>query len=89
MEDAKMSVTERELAHALCAMHAHTLVDEAGEITIGGATLGDLYFQKFCGSMNIMRLSAHADALRHWVAAAGYNEDNEFEYIISNTIQNC
>ena len=87
MEKAK--ITERELAHALCASKAQILIDEAGQLTVSGMTLGDLYFMKYCNGADLMRISAHADALRHWVVSAGYNNDNEFEYILSNTILNC
>ena len=84
-----MNITEKDLAHAICAKEAHWLVDEVGQITVSGSTLADLYFKKHANRMDLMRLTAHCDALRHWVSAAGYNEENEFEYALSGHIMNC
>ena len=73
---------EIKLAESICRCHAQTLVDENGGITIGGATLAELHFKKWQDGTS-------AQALRHWVESAGYNERGNFEFVLSNNIMNC
>lgn len=74
-------MTERELAENICRVHARTLVDEAGGITLGGDWLAERHYA-------LWKDFDSAQALRHWVEAAGYDKEGNFKYIISNHIQN-
>lgn len=85
-------MTEKELAKAIAySGMAKRIVDEMGGITIGGATLCDEYMKamyKSCPNY-LMEIERNAMALRHWIAAAGYNKAGDFEVIVSTYIQNC
>ena len=75
-------MTERQLAENICRVHAQMIVDDAGGITLGGANLADRHFAMW-------KDFECSQALRHWVASAGYDENGEFEYYISNHILDC
>lgn len=85
-------MTEKELAaHIANSGIAKRIVDEMGGITIGGATLCDEYMKamyKSCPNY-LTEIERNAMALRHWIAAAGYNKAGDFEVIVSTYIQNC
>lgn len=70
-------MTERELAENICRVHARTLVDEAAGVTLGGADLAERHYA-------LWKDHDCAQALRHWVEAAGYDQNGKFKYIISN-----
>ena len=84
-------MTERDLAERLCRECAKSIVDELGGYSIGGITLGEEYAKKAHkeGVKDVLLVSQHKMALRHWVSAVGYGKDGEFQIIMSNYIQNC
>lgn len=82
-------MTERQLADNICRVHAKMLVDDNGGITVGGDGLAELYMNAFGVMTGSLQVYAYADAIRHWVESAGYDDDGKFKYIISNYIQNC
>ena len=81
------AINERQLAENICKVHGKSLVDDNGKSTIDGATLGDLYFNQW--SKAGYDVKDGQMALRHWVLAAGYNRQGEFQYRMSNHILNC
>ena len=78
-------MSERELAENICRCHARTIVDIAGGVTLGGEGLAEIYAEMWHG----FDTNKCVMALHHWVDSAGYDENGEFKYIISNHIQNC
>lgn len=85
-------MTERELAKAIASSGmAKRIVDDLGGVTIGGETMAEKYMEmmyKSCPN-RLMEIHRNAMALRHWIDAAGYSPNGDFEIIVSNTIQNC
>ena len=84
-------MNERQLAENICRVHAQTLVDSLGGATVGGAVLADKYAERLngAGGYDAAMVAECSMALRHWVLAAGYNDDGSFNYIISTSILNC
>ena len=84
-------MTERELAERICEKYAKKIVDANGGDTFGGIMLGYEYARMMYreGGHDVMQVSQHEMALRHWVSAVGYGKNGEFLIIISNNIQNC
>ena len=84
-------MTERELAERICEKYAKKIVDANDGFSLGGISLGEEYAQMMYreGGHDVMQVSQHEMALRHWVSAVGYGKDGEFQIIMSNYIQNC
>ncbi len=84
-------MTERDLAMNICNVHARTIVDDNGGVTLGGNTLAEKYAEVYnkAGGYNPQEIESNTQALRHWVESAGYNADGKFEVKISNHIINC
>jgi len=82
-------MTEREIAENICRAMARNLVDENGGFSMGGTTLAEKYSERqFKAGYDIQMIAKHANALRHWVVAAGYDLDNSFRVVLSNNILN-
>ena len=58
-----------------------TIVDEAGGITLSGSILADKFREKWGGSYDTAECE---EALRHWVEAAGYDENGVLTVVYSN-----
>ena len=69
--------SEQRLAESVCNVHAQTLVDECGGMTLSGHQLAEKHFEKW-------QNTAVYNALCHWRLCAGYSESGKFEYIISS-----
>lgn len=84
-------MTEKELAYNICRVSAQSIVDANGGVSMGGILLSDAYAQRRynAGDNDVMDISECQMALCHWVSAVGYNNDNKFEIVMSNYIQNC
>lgn len=79
-------MTERELAQNIMRVHGkHIFDDYSCGVTIGGYEMAVGYIQYFNGTA----ASENSAALSHWVESAGYDENGEFVYKLSDTIQNC
>ena len=78
---------EKELAKKVCDTFAKEIVDSLGGITLGGIALAEEYFKKF-GSVDFEESYKRQMAIRHWVEAAGYAVNGEFEVLYSNHILN-
>jgi hypothetical protein len=74
-------MAERELAENVCRCHAMTLVDKAGGVTLGGATLAEMFNEMWGGNFDCQDC---VDALRHWVVSAGYDADGVFTVVYSD-----
>ena len=79
-------MSEKELAANVARLHAKGIVDNLGGATLGGSTIADRY--QALWSAAGYDVSASADALRHWVECAGYDDNGEFEVKISDTFLN-
>ena len=73
---------EKTLAYNTAKAHAQTIVDEMGGVTLGGATIADRFFEKWTAAGH--RIGREYDALRHWLMAAGYDNDGRFTIIMSS-----
>ncbi len=84
-------MTERQLVENICRVHARSIVDDLGGITVGGITLGEEYAKKLhkAGGMDAREVGEIEMALRHWVDAAGYDKDGKFVYVMASSIRNC
>lgn len=84
-------MTERQLAENICKVAARNLVDDNGGVSMGGISLAEAYAQRHykAGGYDPKDVDECAAALRHWVEAAGYDENGNFQYIITKAIQNC
>ena len=84
-------MNEKDLAERICEKYAQRIVDENEGFSLGGISLGEEYAKMMYreGGHDVMQISQHEMALRHWVAAVGYAEVGKFQIIMSNYIQNC
>lgn len=84
-------MTEKELAEKICNECAKSIVDELGTWTMGGASLGEEYARRCYrkGGYDVREVSKRQAALAHWVVSVGYSNDEEFQVIMSDHIQNC
>ena len=84
-------MTERQLAENICRVHARSVVDSLGGITIGGASLGEAYAAQLnkAGGYDLKEVTEIETALRHWVSSAGYDKNGKFHCVFASTIQNC
>lgn len=83
--------SELQVALYVCENWAERIVRENNGITMGGLTLAEKLVEMWNKLYvpNNMSIYVAADAVRHWVTAAGINKDDEYEYIISSHIINA
>ena len=87
---------ERDVADYVCGNHVQAIIDANNGITMGGLTIAEKLVDAW---QNIylpqsMSVIIAADAVRHWVSSAGYNDKGKFVYTLSNhrlwnRVQNC
>lgn len=79
-------MSESKLAENICLCHAKTIVDQAGGITLGGQSLARGYADMWAIGYDTHECE---QALIHWVVSAGYDENGDFKFTLSNNKQNC
>ena len=79
---------EKELAKRVCDTYAKEIVDSLGGVTLSGATLAEEYFKKY-GDVDFEESYNRQMAVRHWVEAAGYGINGDFQVLYSSNILNC
>ena len=85
-----MNITERDYAKSICEVVAKEIVDENGGITMGGIELSERYAERlYKVGTSVEEVYRKQQALRHWVDCVGYNSDEEFVIVLSDTIRNC
>ena len=75
-------MTERDLALCVAKAQAPAFVDEFDGVTLGGSTIAEKYNKKW--SKAGYDVTEAAEAIRHWVVSAGYDNDGKFQVIMSN-----
>ena len=76
---------EREVAEFACKTYIEDVVKEAGGATLGGLQLAVLYTQRmYKNGIQGESVRVAANAIAHWVTCAGYDENGNYMYRLSN-----
>lgn len=80
----QMLESERAVAEWVCNNYVKAIIDEHYGLTMGGLTLAERLMEKWHVQPPVsVSASVAADAVRHWVIAAGYDSNEEYTYRLS------
>lgn len=82
----EMLGNEREIADYVCKTFVEDIIKENNGITLGGITIADKLTEKWNSQYVPNNMSVHvaSTAVRNWVAVAGYDDNGNYVYELSN-----